>query len=210
MNSIRVVGGSYMKKVILYTMVLLSFLTLVGCSKEEIFINTEEITTNTMLLKGDGSIYTAIVEDFDKNYYSLSELNEFITAEVNKYNQKVGSNEVTIEGLELKNDKAVLVLEYSKMEHYSAFNNMPAAFFSADTQNVALELPQQYVNAKKDTVVDKNTAMKNGKNKVLVLYEPYVIMVEGDIKFYSNNLTLVESNKVKSSNEDMAVVIYKP
>ena len=96
------------------------------------------------------------------------------------------------------------------MAHYSAFNDMPAAYFSASTENVALELPDEYVSAKKDTVVDKAKAMKKGKNKVLVLYEPYEIIVEGNIKFYSNNVTLLEENKVSNNNDDMTVVIYRP
>lgn len=199
-----------MKKVILYTIVMISFFALSGCKKEEIFINTDDITTNTMLVKRDGSIYATIVEEFDKSYYNLNELNEFVSEEVNVYNQKIGSTEVAIEGLELKNNKAILILKYSKMAHYSVFNDMPAAYYSASTENVALELPEQYVNAKKDSVVDRDTAMKNGKNKVLVLYEPYEIIVEGDIKFYSNNATLLKENKVKSNSDDMTVVIYRP
>lgn len=204
------IGGLYMKKVILYTIVMISFFALSGCKKEEIFINTDDITTNTMLVKRDGSIYATIVEEFDKSYYNLNELNEFVSEEVNVYNQKIGSTEVAIEGLELKNNKAILILKYSKMAHYSVFNDMPAAYYSASTENVALELPEQYVNAKKDSVVDRDTAMKNGKNKVLVLYEPYEIIVEGDIKFYSNNATLLKENKVKSNSDDMTVVIYRP
>lgn len=212
-----------MKKTVLFIIVLLSFLALVGCSKEEIFISTDDVNTNTILVKRDGSIYAAIVEDFNKSYYDLSELNEFISAEVNKYNGNLGSNEVVIEELELKNGRAILILRYSKMEHYSSFNEVPAAYYSASTQDVALELPDQYVNAKKNSVVDKETAMKNVKNKVLVLYEPYEIIVEGDIKFYSNNATLLEGNKIISSySEDTmdvgedaqsnvaTVVIYRP
>ncbi|NLJ97467.1 MAG: hypothetical protein GX321_09985 [Clostridiales bacterium] len=199
-----------MKKVILITIVMISFFTFTGCKKEEIFINTDDITTNTILIKRDGSIYATIVEDFDKSYYNLTELNEFVAEEVNAYNQKIGSTEVTIEELELKNSKAILLLKYSKMAHYSAFNDVPAAYYSASTENVALELPNQYVNAKRDTVVDKSTAMKNGKNKVLVLYEPYEIIVEGDIKFYSSNATLLENNIVKSNSDNMTVVIYRP
>ena len=204
------IGGLYMKKVILITIVMISFFTFTGCKKEEIFINTDDITTNTILIKRDGSIYATIVEDFDKSYYNLTELNEFVAEEVNAYNQKIGSTEVTIEELELKNSKAILLLKYSKMAHYSAFNDVPAAYYSASTENVALELPNQYVNAKRDTVVDKSTAMKNGKNKVLVLYEPYEIIVEGDIKFYSSNATLLENNIVKSNSDNMTVVIYRP
>lgn len=198
-----------MKKVLLYTFLLLSFIMLNGCKKEEIFLTADDVTANTFLIKRNGSLHVAIVEDFDKSYYNLSELNEFVAKEVNAYNQKVGSEEVTIEELELKNGKAVLILGYSKMAHYSAFNNMPAAYFGA-WQDVDLELPSQYVDAKKNTVVDEETAMKNDKNKVLVLYEPYEIIVEGDVRYYSDNAELVDKNKVRSMNENMTVVIYRP
>lgn len=199
-----------MKKAFVYIIMLLCFLNLAGCSKKEIFITANDVTADTMLVKRNGELYVAIVEDFDKNYYNLAELNEFVSKEVNAYNKKVGSEEVKIEGLELKNGKVVMILRYSKMAHYSAFNNMPAAYFSADTENVALELPTEYVEAKKDSLVDETVAMKNGKNQVLVLYEPYDIIVEGKIKFYSNNARYVEENKVSSNSEDMTVIIFKP
>ncbi|TAH67886.1 MAG: hypothetical protein EWM47_08630 [Anaerolineaceae bacterium] len=199
-----------MKRALICMISILCILMLAGCKKEEIFITTDDITSDTMLVKRNGSLYVAIIEEFDKSYYNLDELNEFISKEVNAYNNKVGSTEVTIEELGLKNGKAVMILGYSKMAHYSAFNSMPAAYFSASTENVALELPAQYVDARKDTMVASDVAMKNGKNQVLVLYEPLEIIVEGDIRFYSDNLTLVEESKAKSSSEDMAVVIYRP
>ncbi|CRZ35054.1 hypothetical protein DFR55_11118 [Herbinix hemicellulosilytica] len=199
-----------MKKVLLYLFILLSFVLMNGCKKEEIFLSVDDITANTFLLKRDGSLYVAIIEDFDKNYYNLSELNEFVAKEVNAYNEKAGGKEINIEKLELKNGRVVMILGYSKMAHYSAFNNMPAAYFGADTKDVALELPSQYLDAKKNEVVDKDTALKNGKNKVLVLYEPYEIIVEGDIKYYSENATLVDKNRIRSADENMTVVIYRP
>ena len=199
-----------MKRVLICLISILGILMLAGCAKKEIFITTDDITSDTILVKRDGSLFVAIVEEFDKSYYNLEELNEFVSKEVNEYNNKVGSQEVTIEELGLKNGKAVMILEYTKIAHYSAFNNVPAAYFSADTENVALELPSQYVDTRKNTVVDKSTAMKNTKNQVLVLYEPYEIIVEGDIRFYSDNATFLEESKVKSNSEDMTVVIYKP
>ena len=199
-----------MKRVLIGVISILSILMLAGCSKKEIFISTDNVTDNTILVKRDGSLYVAIAEEFDKSYYNLDELNEFITKEVNSYNDKQGSKEVTIEELELKNGKAVMILGYTKMAHYSAFNNVPAAYFSSDTENVALELPSQYLDARKNTQVDKDTAFKSGKNQVLVLYEPYEIIVEGDIRYYSDNATLVDESKLKSDSEEMTVVIYKP
>lgn len=199
-----------MKRILISVISILSILMLAGCNKKEIFITTDDITGNTMLVKRDGSLFVAITEEFEKSYYNLDELNEFISKEVNAYNDKIGSKEVTIEELELKNGKAVMILGYTKMAHYSAFNNMPAAYFRADTENVALELPDQYVDARKKSLVDRDTAMKTGKNQILVLYEPYDIIVEGGIRYYSDNASLVDESKVRSNSEDMTVVIYRP
>lgn len=202
-------GGIFMKRVLICMISVLFILLLGSCSKEELFITADNITFNTILVKRNGSLYAAIVEDFDKSYYNLGELNEFVAQEVNEYNKKAGGKEVTIEELKLVNGKVVLILGYSKMAHYSAFNDVPAAYFNAAAENVALELPSQYVDAKKDTVVDREKAFKNKKNQVLVLYEPYEIIVEGDIKFYSQNAELLDKNRVKSTGDDMTVVIYR-
>jgi hypothetical protein len=199
-----------MKRGILIFIMLFGILAFTSCSKEEIFITTEDVAFNTMLVKRDGSIYVAIVEDFDKSHYNLSELNEFVSKEVKAYNDEVGSDEVSLESLEIKNDKAVMIIRYSKMAHYSAFNNIQVAYFSADTDNVDLDLPAQYINAKKETLVSKEDAFKSKKDQVLVVYEPFDIILEGKVRFYSENATYIEENKIHSASEDMTVVIYKP
>ncbi|CUH92023.1 hypothetical protein [Herbinix luporum] len=199
-----------MKKALLSTIILLSFIVLVGCKKKEFLLTSDDVSANTLLMKRDGSLLVATIEDFSKEYYNLSELNDFVTGEINAYNKKVGSDEISIEELEIKNGKAIMILRYSKMEHYSEFNKVPAAYYGTDLKEVDLELPSQYIKAGKDKVVDMETAMKNSKNKVLVVYEPYDIIVEGDVKFYSDNATLIEDNKVQSIGEEATVVIFRP
>ena len=198
-----------MKKYIFATILLLMVLAVTGCSKKEINITAEDITTNTMLVKRNGTLQVAIVEDFTKQYYKLGELEEFVKKEISTYNQTAGSDSVKIEELSLKNGKAVMLLGYEGMAHYSAFNKVTAAYYSADTKEVSLELPEQFINAKNGSKVDQATALKNGKNRVLVVYEPYDIIVDGKVKYYSDNATMTE-NIVKSSGEGATVVIYDP
>ncbi len=198
-----------MRKYIFATILLLMVLGAAGCSKKEINITAEDITTNTMLVKRNGSLQVAIVEDFTKQYYKLGELEEFVKKEINAYNQTAGDKAVTIEDLSLKSGKAVMLLGYAGMAHYTAFNKVTAAYFSADTKDVTLELPGQFINAKNGTKVDSATAFKNGKNRVLVVYEPYDIILDGKVRYYSGNATM-EKDVVKSSNEGATVVIYEP
>lgn len=198
-----------MKKYFFAAILLLMILAVTGCSKKEINITAEDITTNTMLVKRNGTLQVAIVEDFSKEYYKLGELEEFVKKEISTYNQTAGNDAVTIKELSMKNGKAIMLLGYSGMAHYSAFNKVTAAYYSADTKDVSLELPDQFINAKNGTKVDRSTAFKNGKNRVLVVYEPYDIIVDGKVKYYSGNATMAE-DVVKSSGEGATVVIYDP
>ncbi|HKL99669.1 MAG TPA: hypothetical protein VJZ06_07165 [Mobilitalea sp.] len=199
-----------MKKYIFSTILLLLVLGTAGCTKKEIFLTAEEISTNTMLIKRNGELQVAIVEDFDKTYYNLNELEEFVSAEINVYNQKVGSDEVTLEDLKLNGNKAVMLLHYSGMAHYSAFNNVTAAYFGTGTKDITLELPAQFVNDKNGDIVKSETAMGNEKYKVLVVYEPYNIIIDGSIKYYSQNATKDEDKNLRSSDDGATVVIYRP
>jgi hypothetical protein len=199
-----------MKKFIFSTILLIFILSTVGCSKKEIYITAEDVSTNTMLVKRNGQLQVAIVEDFDKAYYKLSELEEFVKKEISSYNRIAGGEDVKIEELKLKDGKAVMLLGYTGMKHYASFNKVMAAYYTADTKDVALELPEQYVNAKNGSPVDRATAMKDDKLRVLVVYEPYDIIVDGSVKYYSNNATLGEDDIIHSADEGATVIIFKP
>jgi hypothetical protein len=116
-----------------------------------------------MLVKRNGKLQVAFVEEFDKPYYNLSEMTEYVKKEVSAYNQKAGSEAVKIDKLGLlqnDNKKAIMILTFSGMEHYCTFNNATAAYFTANAKNVTLELPEQYVSVKNGASVDKTEMLK--------------------------------------------------
>lgn len=199
---------AFMKKYLLSMVLLLLLLGLTGCTKKAVHLSADdEITANTLLMKRDGSLQVAIVENFDKQYYNLNELNDFVSKEIKAYSDTVGTGKVTIEDLSVKKKNAVMLLNYVGMEHYSNFNRVAAAYFSTGTEN-SLDLPDTYMNTN-GTIVDKETAFKNDKYRVLVLYEPYEVIVDGDVKFVSKNATILSNNKVKTKENEINVIIYK-
>lgn len=199
-----------MKKSFFLTILLLFVFLMVACSKKEIHLTKEDdITTNTLLIKRNGTLQVAIVEDFNKDYYNLNELNEFISKEINAYNAKAGGDKVSIEDLSVKNNKAVMLLNYVGMEHYALFNNTISAYFGTNTENVSLVLPDYYMT-RKGTKVDRATAFDNSKYRVLVVNEPFEIIIDGDLKYFSENAIVKEDGKIQSSGEDTTVIIYKP
>jgi len=199
-----------MKKLILCTILLLSILGTAGCSKEEKFINSDEITEDTILAKDNGVLQVATSEDFDKSYYNLSELKDFIKKEIDTYNEKAGEKRVTFEDVQLRSGKAIMLLSYSDMETYSIFNNATAAYFSGGVDNISLDLPTTLVNAKNDSLASTTEVLQNEKYKILVMYEPYNIMVDGKVKFYSEGAELIDDSTVKGVKEGLTVVVFKP
>jgi hypothetical protein len=199
-----------MKKLALFAMVLLLLPVLMGCSGKEKSIKVEDVTGSTMLARTDGRIQVATVEDFDKSYYDLKELQSFIDEQITSYNKTAGGDKITIDKVDVLNNKAVMLLTYSGMDQYSTFNKVTAAYFNGGVKNIALTLPATLVNVKNEALASTEEVIANDKYKILVLTEPYHIVLDGKVKFYSENAKLVDSNEVEGASEGMTVVAYKP
>jgi len=199
-----------MKKLVLCTIMLLLFVSTTGCKKEEKIITADDISVNTILAKANGQLQVATVEDFNKPYYTLNGLIEFVTNEINVYNQNVGEEKIRIDNIQLKNGKAIVLLTYTGMDQYCAFNQVTAAYFSGGIEDNPLNIPATLVSAKDGSTANSDEVMKDGKYKILVMNEPYEIIVDGAIKYYSDNAILVEKDIVQSSTEGMTVVVFKP
>lgn len=199
-----------MKKFTLCTMLLLLILGAAGCKKEERFITADEVTTNTILAKANGVLQVATVEDFDKNYYNLGELQEFIAQKIDAYNKEAGSEKIKVDDVSLKGSKAIMILSYSGMDQYANFNGVTAAYFNGGITENPLDLPETLVSEKDGSLASTQEVLQNSKYKILVMTEPYDIIVDGKIKFYSENAVLSEDETIKGTEDGMTIVVFKP
>ncbi len=199
-----------MKKWFLCAIMLLFLVQTVGCRKEEVFITADNVTTNTILAKSNGVLQVATIEDFNKSYYNLKELEDFVADEIAVYNKAVGDNKITIEDVKLNNGRAVMLLTYSGMDQYANFNDVTAAYFNGGVSEVPLDLPATLVSEKNGSLASTQEILQNNKLKVLVMTEPYEIIVDGTIKYYSENATYLDDNKVQGAKEGMTIVVFKP
>ena len=199
-----------MKKMILYMVMLIIVLGAFGCSRKDMIITTEEISDNTLLAKSNGQLQVATVEDFGEGYYQLSELEEFITKEINKYNQAAGADNIIIDDIQVRNNKAIMLLSYTGMDQYAAFNKVTSAYFNGGITELPFDMPATLASAKDGSATNTLEVLKNEKYKVLVMNEPYDIIVDGKIKYYSDNAVLKDKNTLQSAQEGMTVVVFKP
>ncbi len=200
-----------MKKTVLYTILVLSFILLAGCKRKNIKLNTKDAEANTVVIKKDGTVQAATVEEFGKEYYSLDALNSFIAKEINKFNKTLGSETaITIDSLEMNGNSAVLILTYQNLDAYAAFNKVEAVTVGVDALSGSkLELPDVFVKEDGGAYVKKEEAIKNEKYKVVMINDNVNLMVEGSIKYYANCI-LVNSYTIQTAQEGASVIIYKP
>ena len=201
-----------MKKVVLYSLLMLCFLNLAGCSKKkEISILKDEVSVNTMLVRHNGEVQVAFVDQFDKDYYKLSELDEFVAKEIASYNKSLGTSEVSIDEVFIRESTAIVILTFTGMDQYTAFNDVSASYFKGgiDIDNF-VGIPESYINVKDGSNLTKDDALKNDKYKVLIVNEAYDIIVDGKIKYYSENAVLVDNDTIQSTADSMTVVVFKP
>jgi hypothetical protein len=183
---------------------------LVGCKKEDIVITVEDVHTNTVLMNDDGTVQAATVEEFNKDYYNLTELNTFITEQINSYNNANGEDSIAINTLEIKEGNAILILDYATIQHYAAFNEVEAYYSTiANVKNGDITLPDVFISASDGSYSSKELALKNDNYQILVINENTDVIVDGAIKFYSNAV-LVNKSKLQTASEGQAYVIFKP
>ncbi len=199
-----------MKKWILCAILLLFMVGAAACRKEDVNITADNVTTNTILAKSNGVLQVATIEEFDKSYYNLKELESFVANEIAVYNKAAGEEKISIDGVKLNKGKAVMLLTYSGMDQYANFNKVVAAYFNGGVSEVPMDLPTTLVSEKNGSLVSTQEILQNNKLKVLVLNEPYEIIVDGTIKYYSENATYVDDNKVQGAAEGTTIVVFKP
>ncbi|MDF2511240.1 MAG: hypothetical protein K0S04_1106 [Herbinix sp.] len=196
-----------MKKIVLCATMLFLMLGAVGCTNEE--LRVDKVTANSIVAKSNGKLQVATIEDFDKNYYDLDELREYIEEQVDTYNKTAGDEKITVDDVDKKDDKAVMILTYSGMDQYANFNEVSAAYFTGGVGDISLKLPSTLIDAKNGSLASTDEILKDEKFKFLVLNEPYHIVTDGKVKYYSEKATLVDENEVDGAAEGMTIVVFK-
>lgn len=198
-----------MKKITLLGMVCLFLLSFVGCQGRQINLKAEETMSNTLLITRDKEAKVVYIEDFGQPYYNLDELKEYVTGQIDTFNNQ-GDGTIKLEDMLLRNGQAVMMLSFDSLGTYSQFSEDDAYLFSADQANEAeITLPDMFINAKDNSYVTKDIALEGKKLKVLVVNAPYDVIVNGRVKYYSQNATYKSKNSVQSAAEGMTVIIYK-
>ena len=177
---------------------------------EVIKLDAKDITVNTLVVNDEGTIQSAMVEAFDKDYYDLSELEEFVKDDLDKFNEE-NDTKITLEEIKANDDKVVLVFGYDSIEEYSAYNevnNASAYVFDASKAAKDERVPSDLKEIDEDGTVPKDSVYEDEKLTTVVVDADTELIVNGKIKYYSGCEVTAE-NKVVTKAGERAVVVFK-
>ena len=177
---------------------------------EVIKLDAKDITVNTLVVNDEGTIQSAMVEAFDKDYYDLNELEEFVKDDLDKFNEE-NDTKITLEEIKANDDKVVLVFGYDSIEEYSAYNevnNASAYVFDASKASKDERVPSDLKEVEEEGTVPKDSVYEDEKLTTVVVDADTELIVNGKIKYYSGCEVTAE-NKVVTKAGERAVVVFK-
>ncbi len=207
-----------MKKIaVVVSVCIVAILSLVGCKDKKVTINVNNFKVNTMAIQKDGAVQAAILEEFDKNYYTEEELESFVKQEVENYNEtnavedEEGEKEelVSLVSLEVASGQARLVLNYAGMEDYATFNGLQATYMKLAEAKEAGILPDQMVESSSGGSVGVEAIKASDDASVVVVNEEFELMIRGKVSYYHNGV-LLDDGKIQTSGQgEPTVIVYE-
>lgn len=204
------------KKIILTFVITLVIVLIVGCAvvafiltrdNEVIKIKAEDISENTLVVNDEGTIQSALVEDFAKDYYDIDELTDFVKEDLDNYN-KANKTNISLVEAKSNNGKAVLVFDYDSIDEYSSYNGIKAKVFNAKEALKDERVPSNLIKNGEDGVVPKDRVYENEKYITVVVDGDTEIIVNGKIKYYSG-CDIIGEGRVMAKTGERAVVVFK-
>lgn len=215
-------GGNSMRHRILLA-VLLCMTLLSGCTGRKVDLSKE--TESTIGVNGDGSVEEVVIEPFDKDYYSLTELTAYVNKQVDAFNQanpqeqpenkKADDEEitaVTVRYVETDADAktAKMALGYLNMDIYNSFNETDFQFLSMEEA------------ASDKSIADMNglVEVKSGEEKSFsdvsehkhlhLIYTDSSVRIQtgGKIMYYSKDASLTDDYTIQTA-DGPSVILFK-
>lgn len=190
-----------------YIIILVLILVLTGCAAKD-----EDYEETTIKVARKGKITERIVESFGKDYYDLEELKGEFARSVSDYNESIGSEEILLRGVELKDSKVYVNIDFKGPSDYERFvgetlfvGSINDAYDEGYTMDVTLK------GVRSGDKIGKVQIMGMKDKNIIILSEHVRINTFKDIAYVSANVDVIDSNsaRVLSESDGLAYLILE-
>lgn len=195
-----------MKKWMSVLCILTVVLAMSGCS------TSFRPSASSLYVRRDGKLTQAIVESFEKDYYSLAEFESMINKEIDTYNSRYGEEKISLNRLELKDQALYLLMDFADADVYSAYSE---EYCFVGTIEEALDQGLPFNMVFKDADYEEYTAADVTAKKsqhVAVLQNEGVVQLERPVKYVSNNVEILSDYMVQvmpiTDSAEYAYIIF--
>ena len=170
-------------------------LSLAGCGEFLKSVNSLEIDSG-------GYVKAFSISEFDKEYYSGTELRKQILDSVSEYNESAKDERISLNSCTVSKKKARVLLKYTSLEDYASFNNVLAwsgtltsaienGYFDRSTAVISSDGTLKTTIGELESKFGGKTASRRGSSlKVLIVEEPLMIKVPGKVRYTIGDVTM--------------------
>ena len=189
---------------------------LAGCGEKEVI----PVTEPTVEITADGELIAYLVEDFDKEYYDLGELETMVREEVADFVREQalvtenGTEGMAVESVAMVADgskKVVVALRFANSEIYADYFDVEAFFGTvAEAQDTGYGLSAALTSVKDGEIFTEEDAKKNSKRKILVIDGSMIVRCPKEVLYIGTNASLTEEGFVDcTQSEGLKLIIMK-
>lgn len=193
-----------MKKFMVWALVAVMCLgMLAGCG------SSYAADESTVFVLKDGKIVSTDVEDFDEGTYDADGLKDYVNQTIDTYSDENGKGLVKLKSLSVKDNKAVLTLEYASASDYQKFNEIELF-----TGSVAEALAAGYsfdadfasVSDAGISACDSSAFLNDPNYKVVIIKGNTNVQIKGTVAFASVQNTIYVDSKTISIREGASLL----
>ena len=199
-----------MSKKLALTLALALVLCITGCKND---VKVTEFDESTLVIHKDGSVTEIMIDSFEQDYYSQSDLESYIDEQVKAYNRSNPSSSDEEGAVSIKKDKVVVEgetarveLTYEGADDYEAFNLVELELTTADdVTGDAMMLKYRDAEGNQVSYMDLEDLEKY---QAVIVHTTTQAAVDGKIAYVSDNVTMIDDSTAKCEGT-LSVIIYK-
>jgi hypothetical protein len=214
-----------MRKCILL-LLMISLVFCAACGRDK--ASLADAVETTLGINGDGTVEEVTIEPFEAEYYSETELEAYIQAAVEAFNQanpqpmpETESGEkgeaaeppdaITIVGVKAEHGKARMDLLYQSVDLYNAFNESDLKAMTLDravSSGVFSNLHMiKMAGGKGDATVD--AMMQKEDLYVVITQQKRRIVTGGKLVYYTENVTEEDAYTAVTAADEPSILLFK-